>query len=933
MIAKFNSNYLGLVISNSDPLKKGRVQIYIPTIYPIDNNSWDPKVLDSYFSFPMETNNDKSQALTSAALDNLKKILPWAEPALPIAAGNATGRYNAFTKTATTSDTNLWKTENGKNKPVYGPRPAQEFRKKENSFSDAFNKQNGLVPPNPYSYEYNPPDYSYTARGMFSVPNVGAHLWVFFKEGNHMCPVYFASCAGGEDYNSIYEYNINGSKVSVDYPSSYENDSNPNESLIPEAKTFRSKTVLNSNKNTIELIDTDLREILRLTHYSGSFKEFNNLTNIELATKNDQKMVLGDQYQTINGNRGLFIGKNQDVFIVGDNVKQIGIKPDLKTLKTIDDIYKINSQLYNINRLFDLQRCGKTLPPREVSPYQEQVPLLTPGYSLCPVCNGVSVSSADDIIKDWTFYSWVQPGDRGVMTKEFLMLSVSVVTYKTLLASSLQALVGIPGIKYGEKCSTCAKLQASGKLEPTGLSPSTEAGSWVPEPKKMDYSALLANAQKELAPLMASLGKGDEIVNINQNKLETIGLKMNDFKPYRIDPEGKLRIKGITIAPGGVYNTFKSFPLIEATDVIDLPGDYNLTVCNKYKLLVGAKGVDIKTFGPVNIMGSIVNFSGEQINLTSNNEINIDGGSRLSLRAGHISLHPYEHDPVVVDAPLHVARNITTAGGLYVEGEVGVQHITSPSEIQETMWQGGVGSNGFNPEGEETEPTEATTPQVKTLFQTGQACDSVSLEMGTIIPVPSSVVPPHVHVIPPHNHTFFNIPLTLCYSKEQVRALMAEMGINSQDKTVAANQVTGIITTNDTPEAINAKAMFINKCDSVIRPIFDGLKNQGININYSLNTVEMNKINNTILSSDQGNGILFGGISYQMNYRINSPVGEEGTYVNSFNVSGNVFLRSSDNTNIIDSAIASDNVGGQDEQSVTGNYGVSISDIQDQIKA
>ena len=29
---KFYSNYLGVVIANNDPLKKGRVKIYIPSI-------------------------------------------------------------------------------------------------------------------------------------------------------------------------------------------------------------------------------------------------------------------------------------------------------------------------------------------------------------------------------------------------------------------------------------------------------------------------------------------------------------------------------------------------------------------------------------------------------------------------------------------------------------------------------------------------------------------------------------------------------------------------------------------------------------------------------------------------------------------------------------------------------------------------------------
>ncbi|MDD5193957.1 MAG: hypothetical protein PHF67_05250 [Candidatus Nanoarchaeia archaeon] len=935
MNEKFYGNYLGIVICNSDPLKKGRVQIYVPYIYAVDDSIWDPREIDSYFSFPMENNSDKTKPLNSDILEYLKKILPWSEPALPIAAGNSTGRYNAFTKTATTSDTNLWTSEGGKYKIVYGPRPSQQFRKKDDSISDAFNKQNGLVPSNPYSFEYNPPDYSNTARGMFSVPNVGAHLWIFFKEGNHMCPIYFASCAGGEDFNGIYEYTIDGKKVSVDYPSNYENNSSPNNALTSDAQTFRSKTVLNSNKNTIELIDTDLREILRLTHYSGSFKEFNNLTNIELATKNDQKLVLGDQYQTINGNRGLFVGKNQDMFIVGDNVKQIGKKPDSIIVKTMEDIYKIVSELHNYNRLFDLQRCNPTLAPKEISPYQTQVPLLPPGYSICPVCNAISYDSAAKIIENWTFYSWIPSSARGQLGLEWQMLYLDVNTYKNLLASELQTLVGVVGIKFGERCSTCSTLKSN--FIPTGLSPSTESGSWVPEPKKEinNFAQVLLAAQKALAPLTASLGKGDEIVNVNQNKIETIGLKMNDLKPYRIDPEGKLRIRGITIAPGGVYDSFKSFPLVESVDVVDLPGDYNLTACNKYKLLVGAKGVDIKTFGPFNVIGSIINFSGEQINFTSNNEINIDGGKRLSLRAEHISLHPYEHDPVVIDAPLHVSRNITTKGGLYVEGELGIQHITAPSELQETLWMGGMGTNGWSSETEDSTSEETGVLSEKTLYKTDSIpYDGATLEAGNIIPGIPVEIAPHSHIIPPHTHMFFNIPISFCFSKEQVRALMAQKGINSQVITVAANQVGGLETvfSNNSPEATTAIFTFINKCDSVIRDVFYNL-NKSINIVYSLNSVAMNT-QNAVIKSDvsSGTGTLFGQILYQMDYRINPKDGEETAYTNTFKVQGEVFLRKSDNINEIQVAIATDNAG-ENEQSITKNYGVSTSDIEAKIKA
>ena len=35
---------------------------------------------------------------------------------------------------------------------------------------------------------------------------VGAHVWVFFREGNPNFPVYFAASFGQSDWQGIYEY-------------------------------------------------------------------------------------------------------------------------------------------------------------------------------------------------------------------------------------------------------------------------------------------------------------------------------------------------------------------------------------------------------------------------------------------------------------------------------------------------------------------------------------------------------------------------------------------------------------------------------------------------------------------------------------------------------------------------------------------------------
>jgi hypothetical protein len=300
------------------------------------------------------------------------------------------------------------------------------------------------------------------------------------------------------------------------------------------------------------------------------------------------------------------------------------------------------------------------------------------------------------------------------------------------------------------KCACC---------QGTGFSPSSENGSFNIEPIKQPNGTLDQQVLK-LTPALFKLEKeldkgGDEIRNISMNKIETIGLAMNDMQSFRVDPIGKLKIDGCYVAPQKTYENFQSSPHVEYVDVADVPGgDYLLTCMNKYKLLVGARGINILTHGPLDIYGTICNFTGEQINISSKNEIVIDGGERLSLRARKITLLPVEHNAVVVDGQLHVTRNSIFQGGVMCEGEIGLLHITAPAE-----WQ--VTENGYF---EPVNTSETNLP--------------ITLDyLGGLIghdPCKISVI------MPKHYHPFQNIPMTLLPHKEAVREKMITKGINSR---------------------------------------------------------------------------------------------------------------------------------------------------------
>ena len=113
-------------------------------------------------------------------------------------------------------------------------------------------------------------------------------------------------------------------------------------------------------------------------------------------------------------------------------------------------------------------------------------------------------------------------------------------------------------------------------------------------------------------------------------------------------------------------------------------GTYTLTTCNRFNVQAGAGGINFKSYGPVDIGGTIMNIAGEQINAITENEINIVADKRLNIVSDILTLRQKNYGQVLVDSNLGVSQNVIIGGGLHVEGELTCHHITAPLEMQET---------------------------------------------------------------------------------------------------------------------------------------------------------------------------------------------------------------------------------------------------------
>ena len=330
----FNSIYLGIVLQNNDPEYRGRVKVWVPYANAAVYNKWNQVKQDRKFKFPGTAGGIDPSDL-SLIIEELKDGLPWAEYCGSIMGEVASGTYNSNTDTSTVSDASFNYTLKNSNTTTtadsyklnndgIGEKPGSVYEKYGAKLVDAFTdtasvKANQV---NQNGTQYTPSTYSNAAKGLFAIPNVGAHVWVMFMEGITGYPVYFGASFGSEDFNSIFNTEED---VRQDYPQSYESVKSKGsinvDGVLP---IYRNKMVLNQRGAAIEIINTTDRERFKVTHFAGGFLELNNKFNSIFSPKNLQFLTLKDKFETVRGHSNSFVGRDFDNIIQGNHLTKVG---------------------------------------------------------------------------------------------------------------------------------------------------------------------------------------------------------------------------------------------------------------------------------------------------------------------------------------------------------------------------------------------------------------------------------------------------------------------------------------------------------------------------------------------------------------------------------------------------------------------------------
>ncbi len=589
-------------------------------------------------------------------------------------------------------------------------KPAQNIADARSHDGHNDSAQNSTLKANPHTNEYTAPPYSNVAKGTFSIPNVGAHVWCFFEGGDHMKPVVFASAYGSSDFSSALQA---GSDTSDSKYTSSENGGD----------RYRALTVINPNRGgTIEIVGTEGRELLSLISYFGHNVRMSKNGISSFSAHNDQKLINNDQFLTVNNDRSVVIRNHNDLNVYGDNIRKIGhINSYLEVYKQIIDKVK---PTHNKIALFESKRSPMAT---RGSTSQSQSGTSAP----CPVCSPGETYSSRSCEPD-TFNL------NGMSNSQTLLAETS----PSLTAGSTQiktGTFGTTGMIFGKTCLACGG---------SGKSPSSEMGNWAKDSDKEQAAKDMVSQINELADLEAKLGPGgSEIVTIAKDYVITVGLQINDMEAVRTDPKGKMVPNGIKIATGGAYKETSEVPIMEIIPPHPAfpGGNFDLTVMNRYNLLCGSGGIFFKTKGVVQLAGTVMNLNADQILITSINEVKITAGKSFSVDAENISLKPANQ--VIVNGGLAVAKNAIIAGGLHVEGELSLHHITAPLEYQLT----------------ELESPGGTTVASKIVGYVHNVSPG-----GSTLPVMGSAIPDCI-VVDAHKHYFKNLPLTLLPTNDNVR--------------------------------------------------------------------------------------------------------------------------------------------------------------------
>jgi hypothetical protein len=179
------------------------------------------------------------------------------------------------------------------------------------------------------------------AKGMFAYPNPGAMVWVFFREGNPLYPVYFAASYSSGEWQSAYRGSSAGNLRDHDKP----------------GEQFTESTIQNLgalslfSKTHISLTDPlENESVGAFTHVQGSGLTMTNGCDFYRSSSNRRDEVDNDRHIVTRGYKEEWVQGDASTNTRGDAIIKIGniSQEAIDAMTELSDMsYEANQKLMN----------------------------------------------------------------------------------------------------------------------------------------------------------------------------------------------------------------------------------------------------------------------------------------------------------------------------------------------------------------------------------------------------------------------------------------------------------------------------------------------------------------------------------------------------------------------------------------------------------
>ena len=585
------------------------------------------------------------------------------------------------------------------------------------------------------------------SKGMFSIPSVNSYVWVFFENGEWEKPVYFGYDHRDIFWRDLYGSSVEGFKGDR-YPNDYENSYNPKDddvTLLRNEIIFNTRAgkLLFDETDYLQRIQLSYRTGSNFEFDNTGYKLYVEGKSTEAVNGDKLQTIEGDLTTCVKLDTNSSFKK--DVFVkIGTRDTMLYRKVyklfQERSRNVLDRFMKkrtngpVNPASGNDLLTSSEYIEGKhtELPPsdkdhinfniynqgspgsRKTQIHMPGTPAYTPNdykgsdsVKPTPETSNTFKNIKDAIYKRATqtpaFSDGTYEGRGAKLSPKYyapdakyfkvgLDDEVSIdATYHNILnqnrhwhqRTSSSSINGSP--QRFENSNKIAKWDVRGSQN---KSQSTAGGEYEENLNIDDVAA----EEKRLSPLLDEIIREDSHGGsldcfVTRNATFIIGAAVNDLPALRVDPRGGLIFAGVRTTDTGSDNVYKSIPLCEETNNEDqFPvGNTTINSNNTLKINSGAGGVKINSTGSIETLSISTQLkSTHSIDLTSGGNLLLRAAKSISITADIISIRHSNDGQVAIGGSLGVENNITVGGSAIVNGEMYVQHITAPAEMQVT---------------------------------------------------------------------------------------------------------------------------------------------------------------------------------------------------------------------------------------------------------